>query len=167
MRVHASSRYCLPLKGSCFPGYHSNVFSYRISRSIALVSKILTIVSSLYSYFPYLALLRLMSTLQELMSETSIQLRTQIPSASGNVSVDSNGNSIMALGNTQAQKYAKQKPRFVEFACSHQEVSAISILPQVMDLIMSGLSICRFSHQCCHSKILLGLESQPEARLSL
>ncbi|PPQ76240.1 hypothetical protein CVT26_008148 [Gymnopilus dilepis] len=62
------------------------------------------------------------------MSETSIQLRTQISPASGNVSVDSNGKSIMALGTTQAQKYAKQKPRFVEFACSHQEVFRYVVL---------------------------------------
>lgn len=56
------------------------------------------------------------------MSEDSIQLRSQV-SLGANTSVDSSGNAIPPFGLTQAQKHARNKPRFIEFACSHVEVS--------------------------------------------
>ncbi|KAF8169773.1 hypothetical protein BJ912DRAFT_861753 [Pholiota molesta] len=56
------------------------------------------------------------------MSETSAQLRSQISLGAGNISLDSDGNPIPAIGLTQARKHAKEKPRFIEFACSHIEV---------------------------------------------
>lgn len=55
------------------------------------------------------------------MSEGSIQLRSQV-SLGANTSVDSSGNPIPPFGLTQAQKHARNKPRFIEFACSHVEV---------------------------------------------
>ena len=55
------------------------------------------------------------------MSEDSIQLRSQV-SLGANTSVDSSGNPIPPFGLTPAQKHARNKPRFVEFACSHVEV---------------------------------------------
>lgn len=60
--------------------------------------------------------------LQELMSEHSIQLRSQASMGAANTSVDSSGNPISPFGLTQAQKHARYKPRFVEFACSYTEV---------------------------------------------
>ena len=59
--------------------------------------------------------------LQELMSEHSIQLRSQVL-LGANTSVDSSGNPIPSFGLTQAQKHARNKPRFIEFICSHAEV---------------------------------------------
>ena len=56
------------------------------------------------------------------MSEQSIQLRTQGSLGAANTSVDSSGNPIPLFGLTQAQKHARNKPRFIEFACSHVEV---------------------------------------------
>ena len=55
------------------------------------------------------------------MSEDSIQLRSQV-SLGANTSVDSSGNPIPPFGLTQAQKQVRNKPRFIEFACSHLEV---------------------------------------------
>ena len=55
------------------------------------------------------------------MSEDSIQLRSQV-SLGANTSVDSSGNPIASFGLTQAQKHVRNKPRFIEFACSHVEV---------------------------------------------
>ena len=55
------------------------------------------------------------------MSEHSIQLRSQA-SLGANTSVDSSGNPILPSGLTQAQKHAINKPRFIEFTCSHVEV---------------------------------------------
>ena len=60
--------------------------------------------------------------LQELMSEHSIQLRSQASLGAGNTSVDSSGNPISPSSLTQAQKHAKYNPRFIEFACTHTEV---------------------------------------------
>lgn len=59
---------------------------------------------------------------QELMSETSIQLQSQISLGAGNMSIDSAGIPIRAAGLTQAQTHARTKPRFFEFACSYVEV---------------------------------------------
>lgn len=59
---------------------------------------------------------------QEMMSETSIDLRSQPTLADINISIDSDGGRIAPLGLSQAQRYARQKPRFVEFACSFAEV---------------------------------------------
>ncbi|KAN0092974.1 Telomerase ribonucleoprotein complex - RNA binding domain containing protein [Tylopilus felleus] len=41
---------------------------------------------------------------------------------SGDVSIDSSGNSILPQGLSQAKKYAMHKPRFIEFTCSYVEV---------------------------------------------
>ncbi|KAH9481585.1 Telomerase reverse transcriptase [Psilocybe cubensis] len=66
------------------------------------------------------------SVILEMMSENSIQLKSQLVTGQGNISYDSSGNPIPAFGLTQAQKHAKQKPRFVEFACSHLEKFSIT-----------------------------------------
>ena len=55
------------------------------------------------------------------MSEHSIQLRSQV-SLGANTSLDSSGHPIPPFGLTQAQKHARNKPRFIEFTCSHVEV---------------------------------------------
>jgi hypothetical protein len=38
------------------------------------------------------------------------------------ISLDSEGNSILPAGLTQAALHAQTKPRFVEYSCSHIEV---------------------------------------------
>lgn len=58
-----------------------------------------------------------------MMSERSIQLRTQPGLVDANTSVDSSGYHVTAHGLSQAEKHTKHKPRFAEFACSHSEVS--------------------------------------------
>jgi hypothetical protein len=58
--------------------------------------------------------------LQELMSEQSI-LQTQ-----ANI-LDESNTSILPLGLTQAQRHAKSKPRFAEFACPVEEVNLIGL----------------------------------------
>ena len=65
------------------------------------------------------------------MSEEHSQLHTQRSSGLGNVSLDSSGNSILPLGLTQAEAYAKAKPRFAEFCCSSVEVSAAYSIEQL------------------------------------
>lgn len=57
------------------------------------------------------------------MSEQSSQLLLRSQASLANVSVDSEGNSILPRGLTQAERHGKAKPRFVEFACSYIEVS--------------------------------------------
>lgn len=56
------------------------------------------------------------------MSEQSSTLCTQMPLSAGNISSDASRNSIMPFGLTQAERHAKLKPRFAEFACSDVEV---------------------------------------------
>ena len=60
--------------------------------------------------------------IQELMSERSIHLRTQLAPADASTSFDSIGWPIVPHGLSQAERHLKHKPRFVEFACSHTEV---------------------------------------------
>jgi len=60
--------------------------------------------------------------MQELMSERSIQLQTQLALADASTSVDSVGWPIVPHGPSQAERHVKNKPRFAEFACSHTEV---------------------------------------------
>jgi len=55
------------------------------------------------------------------MSEGSSQLFTQ-PFFPPDSSTYSDGNTIVGCGLTQAKKDAANKPRFVDFACSHSEV---------------------------------------------
>lgn len=68
------------------------------------------------------------SVILELMSEHSIQLRSQTSLGVANTSIDSSGNPIPPFGLTQAQKYARNKPRFIEFVCSHVEVYRYVVL---------------------------------------
>ncbi|KAF7374776.1 Telomerase reverse transcriptase [Mycena sanguinolenta] len=66
---------------------------------------------------------------QELISEhTSSAPRTQKSLATSDVSLDSDGNSILPTGLTQAALHAKTKPRFVEYSCSHIEVYRFAVL---------------------------------------
>ncbi|RDB25955.1 Telomerase reverse transcriptase [Hypsizygus marmoreus] len=58
----------------------------------------------------------------EIMSEQSSLLRSQADFSAIDMSVDSEGNSIMPFGQTQAERHAKSKPRFAEFACPVIEV---------------------------------------------
>ncbi|KAI6024797.1 hypothetical protein BKA83DRAFT_3286013 [Pisolithus microcarpus] len=57
-----------------------------------------------------------------MVSENSIHITPHSQISSHDVSLDSAGNSFLPQGLTQAQNYAKGKPRFVEFACSDMEV---------------------------------------------
>lgn len=57
------------------------------------------------------------------MSEQPSQLHSQVPLGAGNVSYDTEGNSIMPYGLTQAEKHVKAKPRFAEFSSTTLEVS--------------------------------------------
>jgi len=57
------------------------------------------------------------------MSEGSSQLFTQ-PFFPSDSSIYSDGDTIVGYGFTQAKKDAANKPRFVDFACSHSEVDA-------------------------------------------
>lgn len=52
----------------------------------------------------------------------SILMETQPSLRLNEVSVDSSGHPFTPLGLTQAKAHARNKPRFVEFACSHLEV---------------------------------------------
>jgi hypothetical protein len=61
--------------------------------------------------------------MQELMSERSIQLRSQLALGDASTSVDSVGWPIVPHGPSQAERHVKNKPRFAEFACSYTEVS--------------------------------------------
>lgn len=55
------------------------------------------------------------------MSEGSSQLFTQ-PFFPSEASIYSDGDTVVGCGLTQAKKDAVNKPRFVDFACSHSEV---------------------------------------------
>ena len=59
------------------------------------------------------------------MSEGSPQLFTQ-PAIPFDSSTYSDGQTIVGCGLTQEKKEAAQKPRFVDFACSHSEVGIIA-----------------------------------------
>lgn len=62
------------------------------------------------------------SVILEMVSENSIHITPHSQISSHDVSLDSAGNSFLPQRLTQAQNYAKGKPRFVEFACSDMEV---------------------------------------------
>jgi hypothetical protein len=71
--------------------------------------------------------------LKELLSENSSQLQSQV--LDSEISVDSEGRTIVASGLSQAENHAKQKPRFAEFMCSHHEVrSLLEYLSRPYDL---------------------------------
>jgi len=55
------------------------------------------------------------------MSEGSSQLFTQ-PLLPSDTSTYSDGHTVIGCGLTQAKKDVVNKPRFVDFACSHSEV---------------------------------------------
>ena len=59
------------------------------------------------------------------MSENSISIRTQPPLHLGNVSFDSEGQTILPHGVSLAEAAVKKKPRFAEFICSYTEVGCI------------------------------------------
>ncbi|KAJ7227316.1 hypothetical protein GGX14DRAFT_347333, partial [Mycena pura] len=44
------------------------------------------------------------------------------------VSLDSEGNTILPAGLSQAALHARAKPRFVEYACSHFEIYRYAVL---------------------------------------
>ena len=93
-----------------------------------------------------------------MVSETSIQINSQ--RHQHDVSLDSAGNSIVAQGLSQARQYAKKKPRFVEFSCSHIEVSAIS---SIFKKAMHRNSF-RYSVTCCWSRKLLFQSNSGETK---
>ncbi|KAI6025950.1 hypothetical protein F5J12DRAFT_715606 [Pisolithus orientalis] len=57
-----------------------------------------------------------------MVSENSIYIKPHSQMSQHNISLDSEGNSILPQGLAQAQNHAQGKPRFVEFACSDIEV---------------------------------------------
>ncbi|KAG6908673.1 hypothetical protein DXG01_003687 [Tephrocybe rancida] len=67
------------------------------------------------------------SVILECVSEQSILL-SQPPLNLGNSSIDSEGNSILPFGLTQAERHAKSKPRFADLACSFVEVFRYVVL---------------------------------------
>ncbi len=60
---------------------------------------------------------------QEMLAGETSQLRTQA-SALGDSSVDSEGNTILPAGLTQAHEETKYRPRIVDYACPYVEVCA-------------------------------------------
>ncbi|KAF8206272.1 hypothetical protein K438DRAFT_1457948, partial [Mycena galopus ATCC 62051] len=54
--------------------------------------------------------------------------RTQKSVVTNDISLDSEGNSVLPAGLTQAALHAKTKPRFVEYSCSHIEVYRYAVL---------------------------------------
>jgi telomerase reverse transcriptase len=62
------------------------------------------------------------SIILEMVSEHSLRLETQPTRYNGDTSIDSNGNSILPQGLSQAKKHGMNKPRFIEFTCSYVEV---------------------------------------------
>ncbi len=95
-----------------------------------------------------------------MMSETSIQLRSQ--ASLGNTSIDSNGNPIIPFGLTQARKHALNKPRFIEFACNYVEVTHHDPIPShlLMFPIDAGLPLRRFGNQRCDTQGILGQQEE-------
>ncbi|KAG6862537.1 hypothetical protein C0995_000085 [Termitomyces sp. Mi166 len=69
------------------------------------------------------------SVILECVSEQSILL-SQMPPNLGNSSIDSNDSPIQPYGLTQAERYAKAKPRFADFACPFVEAEANEVLRQ-------------------------------------
>lgn len=63
---------------------------------------------------------------QELMSERSIQLRTQPAIADASISMNSTDSSILPHGLSQAEKNTVHKPRFAEFTCSQDQVNGLN-----------------------------------------
>ncbi|KAF5382158.1 hypothetical protein D9615_004408 [Tricholomella constricta] len=61
------------------------------------------------------------SIILECISEQSLLL-SQAPLGGSNTSFDSSGNPILPVGLTQAERHAKSKPRFADFACPNVEV---------------------------------------------
>ncbi|KAJ7903387.1 hypothetical protein B0H14DRAFT_2171795, partial [Mycena olivaceomarginata] len=59
---------------------------------------------------------------------TSSAPRTQKSLPTTDISLDSEGNSILPAGLTQAALHAQTKPRFVEYSCSHIEVYQCVVL---------------------------------------
>jgi len=109
----------------------------------------------------YLANAAVIAPCKEMMSETSIQLRSQ--ASLGNTSIDSNGNTIIPFGLTQARKQTLNKPRFIEFACNYVEVTPHDPIPCIHLLILpidAGLPLRRFGHQRCDTQGTLGQQEE-------
>ncbi|GJE88721.1 telomerase reverse transcriptase [Phanerochaete sordida] len=69
------------------------------------------------------------SVILEMMSETHSQaLQTQPPWPSNEISVDSEGRSIVAAGVSFTTAQVRQKPRFAEFMCSYAEVFRFAVI---------------------------------------
>lgn len=102
-----------------------------------------------------------------MVSENSIQINSQ--QNQHDVSLDSAGNSILAQGLSQARQYAKKKPRFVEFACSHTEVSATSSYSRKGDAydFVAGIPLCVVDHKNRYSKAILGEQEEFQPRSAL
>ncbi|KAI0367818.1 hypothetical protein BV20DRAFT_915159, partial [Pilatotrama ljubarskyi] len=62
------------------------------------------------------------------MSETSIQLQTQVTLGDGSVSLDSAGRPVISHDLSQAHRQVKYKPRFAEFVCEVGEVYRYAVL---------------------------------------
>lgn len=72
------------------------------------------------------------------MSEGSPQLLTQ-PAIPFDSSTYSDGQTVVGRGLTQEKKEAANKPRFVDFSCSHSEVNARCLS------MFNGLITCKRS----------------------
>lgn len=68
---------------------------------------------------------------------------------SGDISIDSNGNSILPQGLSQAMKHGMHKPRFIEFTCSYIEVCS-ERASKVKVIIRIGFPLC---HACNENRL--------------
>ena len=93
------------------------------------------------------------------MSEGSSQLLTQ-PAIPLHSSTYSDGRTVVGCGLTQERKEAANKPKFVDFACDHSEVSIRC--SKVLSLLFSvkGQSIRRIGHRRSHPEGALGREGE-------
>ncbi|KAI0719339.1 hypothetical protein C8T65DRAFT_569257 [Cerioporus squamosus] len=62
------------------------------------------------------------------MSESSIQLQTQVTAVDTSVSLDSAGRPIICHASSQARRQTKYKPRFAEFSYNTWDVCRYAIL---------------------------------------
>lgn len=93
------------------------------------------------------------------MSETSMILCSQGP-LSGNDSLDSHGNTIIAKGLSQLREDSKLKPRFAEFTCSYTEVSTKNVTARILLMTCLGILLRDGYHQSCHSIRNVGMPEE-------
>lgn len=120
-------------------------------------------------YVHYTIHTRELTALQELMSETSIQLQTQASLVDSSVSLDAAGRPMISHDISEARRQTKCKPRFAEFACGSDQVFRYAalvtktIIPKAFwgsdmnfDVVMQ-----RLCHLCVLCVRLAGIADHP------